>query len=478
MKKIVLHFFLCLSLVGLLALAGRANEPRDSLVSVVGLDEHGNPGRQGMGVVVNKAGGVLTSASIVSDCRSAVAKTADGALHILRRTVHRDSFQDTILLQFDAGASKFIPAETAPGFQPLEKVWVGVRDNSGGRLQEAQLTKSLPFSPRLVLLKLQPENLAAEAGSPILNQKGELVGMLHVFAGSQGKPSSCQFFLARDRKHLPFKIDEKPPEGDAPDEPLTNPAPAAGEQAFWEGVGRSLQQDWKEAGKSFTAALNGPERLPEVYYGRGVARYQLGDLAGAVSDLEEAIRRLPGYALAFLWLGKAEERQGRPEAAQRDFRQAATGAPELGEAWFRLGEMEYQGGDLAKAKEDLKNALGDSGLEAKSRWYLGSMALQEKRPEDALGEFKQVIALEPGSFQAHLDGGRLLLEELDRPEEAAAWLREAVRLQPGSSLARYYLGLAYALSSNRAGASKEYFFLQTANPALAARLAVILERLH
>jgi tetratricopeptide (TPR) repeat protein len=477
MKKMVLLFFLCLSFVGLLAWEGKATEPSDSLVSVVGLDEYGNPVRQGMGVVVSKDGDVLTSASIVSNCRSAVAKTADGALHILRRTTHRDSFQDTILLQFDAGVSKFAPAETAPGFQLPEKVWVGVKYNSGGRLQEAQLTKSLPFSPRLVLLKLEPENLEAEAGSPILNQKGELVGMLHVFAGTQGKPSSCQFFLARHRGRLPFKIDEKHQEGDSPDEPLTNPTPA-GEEAFWEGVGRSLQQDWKEAGKSFTAALSGPERLPEVYYGRGVARYQLGDGDGAVSDLEEAIRRLPGYALAFLWLGKAEERQGRRGAAQRDYRQATTIAPELGEAWFRLGEIEYQEGDLAKAKEDLKNALGDSDLVAKSRWYLGNIALQEKRPEDALGEFKQAIALEPGFFQAYLEGGRLLLEELDRPEEAAAWLREAVRLQPGSSLARYCLALAYALSWNRADAWKQYFILRTENPELAAQLAVILERFH
>jgi trypsin-like peptidase/tetratricopeptide repeat protein len=475
MKKIVLLFFLCLGFVGLLALEGQATGPSDSLVSVVGLDEHGNPVRQGMGVVVSKDGGILTSASIVSDCRSAVAKTADGALHILRSTAHRDSFQDAILLQFDAGVSKFAPAETASGFQPPEKVWVGVRDKSGQRLQEAQLIKSLPFSPRLVLLKLQPENLAAEAGSPIFNQKGELVGMLHVFAGTPGKPSSCQFFLARDRGRLPFKVDEKPPGGDLPDEPLTNPTPA-GEQAFWEGVGRSLQREWKEAEKSFTAALSGPERLPEVYYGRGVARYQLGNPAGAVADLEEAIRRLPGYALAFLWLGKAEERQGKREAAQRDYRQATTVAPELGEAWFRLGEMEYQGGDLAKAKEDLKNALADSDLQAKSRWYLGNIALQEKRPEDALGEFKQAIALEPGFFQAHLDGGRLLLEELDRSEEAAAWLREAVRLQPGNGLARYYLALAYALSWNRAGAMKQYFILQNENPQLAAQLAVFLER--
>ena len=477
MKKMVLISFLCLSSIGLLVLEGKAKEPCDSLVSVVGLDEYGNPVRQGMGVVVSKDGGVLTSASIMSNCRSAIAKTADGALHILRRTVNRNSFQDTILLQFDAGVSKFTPAETAAGFQLPEKVWLGVRHNSGGWLQPAQLTKSLPFSPRLVLLRLEPENLEAEAGSPILNQKGELVGMLHVFAGPQGKSSSCQFFLARDRAHLPFKNEKNPQEGNLPDETLTNPA-CANQQEFWEAVGASLRQDWNEALKKFSAALSGPERLPEAYYGRGVAKFHLGDRNGAVTDLEEAIRRLPGYALAFLWIGKAEERQGRSEAAQRDYRQATTLAPELGEARFHLGEMEYQGGDLAKAKEDLKSALQDSELAAKSHWYLGNIALKEKRPEDAFEEFKQAIALERGFFQAYLDGGRLLLEEMDRTEEAAAWLREAVRLQPGSGLARYYLALAYALSWNRAGAWQQYFVLQTEHPELAAQLAVTLERFH
>ncbi|HEY9072567.1 MAG TPA: hypothetical protein VIN67_00420, partial [Desulfobaccales bacterium] len=224
-----------------------------------------------------------------------------------------------VLLQVDPGASQFVPARAAPGLQVPEKVWVGVRDNCGGRLQEAKLTKALPVSPRLVLLKLEPGNLAAEAGSPIFNRRGELVGMLHIFGGPQGNSPACQFFLACDREHLPFNKDEKPQEANSPEGFLTDPSPA-NEVSFWAAVDASLRQDWEAARQKFSAALSGPEPLPEAYYGRGVARHRLGDNDGAAADLEEAARRLPKYALAFLWLGKVEEQQGKPEAAQRDYR--------------------------------------------------------------------------------------------------------------------------------------------------------------
>ena len=83
-KKAVL---VCLSLgcvwLFLLVSGGIAKEPAEALVSVVSLDEQGNPWRQGMGILVGREGSVLTSASIMADCRSGVVKTADGALHII-----------------------------------------------------------------------------------------------------------------------------------------------------------------------------------------------------------------------------------------------------------------------------------------------------------------------------------------------------------------------------------------------------------
>ena len=65
-KKAVL---VCLSLgcvwLFLLVSGGIAKEPAEALVSVVSLDEQGNPWRQGMGILVGREGSVLTSASIM-----------------------------------------------------------------------------------------------------------------------------------------------------------------------------------------------------------------------------------------------------------------------------------------------------------------------------------------------------------------------------------------------------------------------------
>jgi tetratricopeptide (TPR) repeat protein len=238
----------------------------------------------------------------------------------------------------------------------------------------------------------------------------------------------------------------------------------------------SLRREWPEAQKKFAAAITQPGVLPEAFFGRGVARYNQGDWEGAEKDLEEATRRLSGYALAFLWLGKARERQGKAAAAAGDYGQAARLSPDLIEAWFRLGELAYKAGELGKAKECLERAKDDPAQGAKSWWYLGNIALKENRTQAGLEAFNQAIKSEPGFFQAYLDGGRLLLEDLGEPKEAAVLLQEAVRLNPGQGLPRYYLALAHLSSWNRAGAWQQYFALRDISPELAANLVKPLER--
>ena len=377
-KKAVM---VCLSLgcvwLFLLVSGGIAKEPAEALVSVVSLDEQGNPTRQGMGILVGKEGSVLTSASIMADSRSGVVKTADGALHVIQKISRWDSLQDVALLQIEPESSKIVAVSTASRLQPPEKVWVGIRQKTEVQLREAKLIETLPFSPRLTLLKLEPENLETEPGSPVLNRRGELVGMLHAFAGDPNKSETYGLYLARQREHFLPRNDGKKEELNWPGEPLKR-FDSPGIKDFWEGVLSSLRREWPEAQKKFTAAITQPGVLPEAFFGRGVARYNQDDWDGAEKDLEEATRRLSGYALAFLWLGKARERQGKAAAAAGDYDQATKLSPDLIEAWFRLGELAYKGGELGKAKDCLERAKGDPAHGAKSWWYLGNIALKGK----------------------------------------------------------------------------------------------------
>ena len=465
-----LTVILALLLLAPAAPAAAGPNPAEAVVSVVSLDSQGQPCRQGLGIVIGKDGKVLTSAAILGQCQGGIIKTAAGTMHLFQKVLHRDLFQDLTLIQIEAENFPVAPVGTASGSLTADPVQVVVLDNGALQLRQARLVKTLPFSPRLVLLKMEPGDLGKDLGTPILNGKGELVGMRHSFAGSPGKSASFQFFLARDRSHLPREPILK-------NDPSPDAAPTAPDFAdFWEGVAASLHQDWQSARDQFTAALSHPGKPPEAYFGRGVARFHLGEYGGAVSDFLEATRRLPGYALAFLYLGQVWERQGKVEKAKEAYRQAVGADPDLSEAWFRLGVLLYQLGGLGEARECLQRA-GDNFPQAAPRWwYLGGIAQAQNRWPEALDALNQAIKADPGFFPAYLEGGKLLVRDLGRPKEAVPLLKEAVRLEPRHSLARYYLALAHLMSWNPAGVWEQYFVLQELAPDLAASLAATMEK--
>lgn len=455
------------------AQAGNYKEAAASVVTVVGMDSQDRPGLQGLGVVVGREGQVLTSAALLSANRGGVIKTATGNLQIIRALLQGDPLQDLAVVRIAAGDLPAVPLARAERLKLLEEVWVPVKEGNGFRLQEAQVTGILPLSPRLTLLKLKSQDPERPPGTPIFNGQGEVVGMLHSFPGSAGQ-SGSKFYLARHVAHLPLKEDRKDSEEGEEHSPENLPAGGV-YLTFWEGVAASNRQDWKGAQEKFTAVLTSGESLPEACYGRGVARYHRRDFKGAVQDLEEACRRLPGYALAFLWLGKAWERLEDRGKAQGAYEKAVAAAPDLSEAWFRQGELAYQDGDLVKAKEYLERAADDFPQASARWWYLGNIAQSQNRPQEALEAFNRAIKLEPSFIRAYLEGGKVLLD-LGRPKEAAGLLTQAVNLEPKNSPARYYLGLAHLMSWNRGGAWEQYFALQEINPEMAAGLAAALER--
>jgi len=452
------------------AIAAAGPNPVELVVSVVSLDSEKKPYRQGLGIVIGKDGKVLTSGAILGQCQAGIIKTGAGEMYLFQKVLQRDRFQDLALVQIEGENFPGAFIRLASGSPTAGPVQVAVQHNGSLQMRPASLVKTLPFSPRLVLLKIEPGDLGKDLGATVINGKGELVGMRHSFAGSPGKSDSFQFYLARDGSHLPREfILENAPKGN-PESTATNSAD------FWEGVAASSRQDWKSAQDRFTAALSCPEKLPEAYFGRGVARFHLGEYGRAVPDFQEATRRLPRYALAFLYLGQAWERQEKVEEAKGAYRQAVAADPDLGEAWFRLGVLLYQLGRLGEAQECLQKAGDHFPQVAQRWWYLGGIAQAQRRWQDALEALNQAIKADPGFFPAYLEEGKLLVRDLGRPKEAVPLLKEAVRLDPRHALARYYLALAHLMCWNPAGVWEQYFVLQDLAPELAASLAAAMEK--
>jgi len=467
-----------------LAEAGVENPVLETVVTVVRLDEQGEPQNTALGVIVGQDGAVLTSAAIFQPGQPLLVKTNQGEIYWCQNLLYSDLLQDLAVLKIEATGLKAARLQESKRSPREGKIFYPIKEGNKLTLREGNLVGSLPLSPRLDLLKLTPFNPTDIRGTPVFNRQGEVVGMMHL-GGDQSRDShreatTLNYFLSCDRRLVPIPLNasskETKPEADfrgglAEDNPVN-----ALFRAFWEGVAASIGQNWAMAQKKFSLALAPPAQLPEAFYGRGVSRYHLQNYQGATEDLQEATRRLSGYSLAFFWLGRTWQQRGDQEAADAAYRQAVELTPNLPEAWFYLGELAYKRGEQDKAKECLEKAAGDLPQAAMRSWYLGNIARNQQRLPEALTAFTQAVQIDPKFFPGHLEGGKLLLLDLGQSRDAVAWLNQAVNLKPQHAEARYFLSMAHHLSWNAAAAWEQYHALEKIQPDLAGQLAVFLER--
>lgn len=101
----------------------------------------------------------------------------------------------------------------------------------------------------------------------------------------------------------------------------------------------------------------------------------------------------------------------------------------------------HQRGDLAAAERGYRAALALRPGHPHATHYLGVLAWQRGRPEDALPQLREAVEAVPQEPEFHNNLG-LVLAALDRPGEAVDAHRRALALAPGHAGAWNNLGLA------------------------------------
>ena len=154
----------------------------------------------------------------------------------------------------------------------------------------------------------------------------------------------------------------------------------------------------------------------------GIQQLNKNNISGAERALQEAIKKDPTHAEAYLNLGKLYRKQNKWVDAEKAFRGAIEnmGEKPRGDYWFELGSVQ-----VSQSMEP-----GTSRSEQEGMW------------REAIKSFSEAIGINPNLYKAHYQMGQLH-EKLDEPDQADQAYRKCIELNAKYSPCFVALGNMY-----------------------------------
>ncbi len=118
----------------------------------------------------------------------------------------------------------------------------------------------------------------------------------------------------------------------------------------------STEEDYKEAFRLYSKAIEVLPNDPDVYSARGVVLFHLHRKEEALNDMNKAVELEPNYSYRYSSRAYIKASLGMTEDAILDYKKCTELDPEDAIAWNNLGLLEDQLGWNNKAKKTFKKA--------------------------------------------------------------------------------------------------------------------------
>ena len=193
----------------------------------------------------------------------------------------------------------------------------------------------------------------------------------------------------------------------------------------------------------------------DVSYYLGKACMRLEDFPGAVSALEDAVKKLPTYTPSYIELAKAHVALKQYDAAMTVLRAGLERDPKNFQFQSHLGYISRVKRDLPAARRyyEAARALEPSDFEV--RMNLSSIYRDLGDPRLALQEVDEALKLDPSAGDAQNQRG-MLLGAMGRNDDAALAFERASSLSPRNAMVWFNLGLVRLRAGNRTAAAAAF----------------------
>jgi tetratricopeptide (TPR) repeat protein len=198
---------------------------------------------------------------------------------------------------------------------------------------------------------------------------------------------------------------------------------------------------WKDSVTLWSRQIEFDPNCETAWHDRGKARYEQGDLTGALEDCTRCLEIQPKFPKAYNLRGLLRRQGGDAAGARADFDRAVELNPSYAIARSNRGDLRRSQGDLDGALADAEAALRLDPRLASAYFVRGEVLLRRNRASDALKDYERALALQPddavllvGRGQARMVGGDKAgaASDFERALQLAppAWpLRKAVEAQ-------------------------------------------------
>lgn len=211
------------------------------------------------------------------------------------------------------------------------------------------------------------------------------------------------------------------------------------EAAVYSRLGGALlfEQRYEDALEAFNLAFAIAETNgasfdgPYIRRNRGIARRNVGQLEGALSDLEQARRQLPDDVLTLLNLGGLYADMGRYAEAIAEFDAVTRVEPDWAGGWINLSGALLE---LGLNDQAIDRARRSVELEPESGFALNALCwalVMDEQYQTALPLCDQAVAAEPENGSI-IHSRAAALEGLGRMDEARELYAQAFELSPES----------------------------------------------